>query len=108
MIVSILTRNTRLPTREAWQEALAGVLPKINGVFAEQPGFISVQYMWGLDGDGRIAQVTSWQSREDCLRYIREGGAAMVATIEEAAAPTAAHPRGNWVRETFEVAELPG
>ena len=50
---------------------------------------------------GRIAQVTVWQSEADCRRYIREGAAATVATIEDAAVPTAPYPNGNWVRHNF-------
>jgi hypothetical protein len=106
MIVSILTRTTRLYEPQAWQAALETVLPRIRDLMATEEGFISVQYMLAIDG-GRMAQITTWASRQDCLRYIREGGAAMVATVEDAALPTAAHPHGSWTRETFDALDIP-
>jgi hypothetical protein len=101
MVRSILTRNTRITDQAIWQGALETVLPKIKGILAEEPGFVSVEYAWNTDEPGRFTQVTTWQSDDDCKRYIRGGGAATVATIEEAAIPTAAYPNGRWVRENF-------
>jgi heme-degrading monooxygenase HmoA len=103
MIISVLTRKTRLNDRGEWQSRLKSVLPKINKVLDEEKGFVSVQYLWGTDEDGEMGQITTWETLEDCRRYVREGGAAMVATIEDAAMPTAPHPDGSWVRQTFEV-----
>lgn len=98
-------RNTRLTEQAVWQAALGTVLPKIQQELAKAPGFVSVQYLWGEE-PGRIAQITSWQSEDDCRQYVRGGGAATVATIEDAAVPTAAYPKGSWTREMFSVAEL--
>lgn len=102
MVVSILTRKTRLRDRVQWEAALGTVLPKITDLLASENGFISVQYAWGLEDDGEFAQITTWRSLDDCRSYVRGGGAATVATIEDAAVPTAPHPDGAWVRKTFE------
>jgi heme-degrading monooxygenase HmoA len=106
MIVSILMRHTRLTERAVWDAALGTVLPKITAVLGEQLGFVSVQYLWGTEEPGHIAQITTWGSEDDCRNYVRGGGAATVATIEDAAVPTAAYPKGSWTRETFSVAEI--
>ena len=91
--------------RAAWEAALGTVLSKIHKVLEAAPGFVSVRYLWGTDEPGHIAQITVWQSEDDCRRYVREGDAAMVATIEDAAVPTAAYPNGSWVRQTFSAIE---
>ena len=106
MVTSILMRSTRLTDRAVWEASLGRVLPKIRDVLAAQPGFVSVQYFWGTDGPGRIAQITVWQSEDECRKYIREGAAATVATIEDAAVPTAGYPNGNWVRHTYSAADV--
>lgn len=103
VIVSILTRKTRVKDRAQWQTQLAGVLSKIRQVLEAEPGFVSLQYAWSADEDGEIAQTTTWQTLDDCRRYVRRGGAATVSTIEEAAVPTAPHPDGAWVRKTYEI-----
>ena len=105
MVVSILRRKSRLAARARWQSQLAGVLPKITGILEKSAGFVSVQYAWDVNDEGAFAQITTWQTEDDCRRYVREGAAATVATIEEAAVPTAPHPDGKWVRQTYEVAE---
>ena len=105
MVTSILTRHTRLTERAVWEAALGTALPKIREVLEAAPGFVSVQYLWGTDEPGHIAQITTWQSGDDCQRYVREGSAAMVATIEDAVVPTAAYPNGSWVRQTFSAIE---
>lgn len=102
MVVSILTRKTRLRDRVQWEAALGTVLPKISALLASEGGFIAIQYAWGAEDDGEFAQITTWNSLDDCRGYVRGGGAATVATIEDAAVPTAAHPDGAWVRKTFE------
>ena len=106
MVLSILTRQTRITDRDVWEASLGTVLPKIRELLAAQPGFVSVQYLWGADDPGRIAQITTWQSESDCRKYIREGAAATVATIEDAAVPTAGYPNGNWVRQNFAGADV--
>jgi hypothetical protein len=105
MITSIVTRHTRITERAVWEAALGTVLPKIREVLEAAPGFVSVEYLWGTDERGYVAQITTWQGEDDCRRYVREGAAAMVATIEDAAAPTAAYPNGSWVRQTFSAVE---
>jgi heme-degrading monooxygenase HmoA len=106
MVTSILIRQTRITERAVWQASLGTVLPKIRKLLESQAGFVSLQYLWGADEPGRIAQITTWKSEGDCRRYIREGGAATVATIEDAAVPTAAYPNGNWVRQNFSAADV--
>jgi hypothetical protein len=102
MVISILTRKTRVTDREQWQALLEGVLPKLTSVLQEEQGFAGVEYLWSLDEPGRFAQVTTWQSADDCRNYVRGGGAATVATMEDAVIPTAPHPDGAWVRANFE------
>ncbi len=105
MIVSILTRKTRIADRGRWEAQLAPALPKIRQVLAGEHGFVSLRYMWSVEDDGEMAQATTWKTLDDCRRYIRSGGAAAVATIEDGALPTAAHPDGAWVRKTYEVSD---
>jgi heme-degrading monooxygenase HmoA len=105
MVISILRRKSRLTDRARWQSQLDIVLPKITGVLEESPGFVSLQYAWDTNEEGAFAQLTTWQTEDDCKRYVREGAAASIATIEEAAVPTAPHPDGRWVRQTYEVVE---
>ncbi len=104
MILSILKRKSRNKDRTQWQALLSGILPRITERLKVEQGFVSVQYLWDVYGEGSFAQITTWQSLEDCQRYVRDGGAAAIATIEEAAIPTALHPHGAWVRQTFEIA----
>ena len=102
MVVSILTRKTRITDRSQWQSALEAVLPKLKAVLDGETGFVSVEYLWSTDEPGAFAQITTWKSQDDCLRYVRGGGAATVATLEDVAIPTAAFPDGAWVRRNFE------
>ena|SRR2546426_5289419 len=104
MIVSILTRKTRLKDRSQWDLQLATALPQIKQTLEAETGFVSVRYLWSADEDRAFAQITTWQTLDDCHRYVRHGGAATVATVEEAAIPTAPHPNGAWVRRTYETA----
>ena len=83
MVISILTRKTRINDRAERQKRLAAVLPRITDILQSSPGFASLQYLWDVHEEGAIAQITSWNSDEDCRRYVREGAAATVATIEE-------------------------
>ncbi len=102
MVVSILTRKTRIRDRAQWETALGTVLPKIRELLASERGFVSLEYAWGAEGGGEFAQITTWKTLDDCQNFVRGGGAATVATIEDAAVPTAPHPDGAWVRKTFE------
>ncbi|MBI1885105.1 MAG: hypothetical protein HYS09_02120 [Chloroflexi bacterium] len=101
MIISIVTRRTEIKDREEWQQRLESVLPKIRDVLKGQPGFVSVQYLWGVEGDGSMGQITTWESLDECMRYVREGGAATVGAFEDRALPTASYPNGSWVRQTL-------
>lgn len=103
MIVSIVLRKTRINDRAEWEKRLSGLLPRVRAALEAAEGFIAVQYSWGADGDGEMMQTTSWETLADCWRYVREGVAADVATMEEAVLPTAPHPDGAWVRKTFEI-----
>lgn len=105
MIVSIVLRKTRINDRAEWEKRLSGLLPRVKGALEAAEGFVSVQYSWGADGEGEMMQMTTWATLADCRRYVREGGAADVATMEDAVLPTAPHPDGAWVRKTFEVIE---
>lgn len=104
MVISILSRKTRLKDRSQWEGALAQALPRLLGAMEAEAGFVSVQYLWSADEEGQFAQITTWQTKDDCRRYVRGGAAATVATIEEAVVPTAPHPDGAWVRKTYEIA----
>ena len=106
MVISIVTRKTGVTGRGQWQARLEGALPNITEVLKGEPGFLAVQYLWGAEGDGGMGQITQWKTLEDCLRYVREGGAATVALYEDRAVPTASYPDGAWVRRTFEVVEV--
>ncbi len=105
MVNSIVTRKTSIGDRAQWQSRLESVLPKITEVLKAEPGFAEVQYLWGAEDDGEMAQITRWETLDDCRRYVREGGAATVALYEDRAIPTASYPDGSWLRQTFEVVE---
>jgi len=105
MIVSILMRKTRIQDRAEWEKRLSGVLPRVKEILKGEHGFVSVEYSWGAEDDGEMMQVTSWDTLKDCQQHVRGGGAADIATMEDAALPTAPFPNGAWVRKTFEVVE---
>ncbi|MCH7578449.1 MAG: hypothetical protein IH822_11805 [Chloroflexi bacterium] len=105
MIISIVTRKTSVAERAQWQSRLEGVLSKITDALKAEAGFAGVDYLWGAEDDGVMAQITRWETLDHCLRYVREGGAATVAMLEDRAVPTAPYPDGAWVRRTFEVVE---
>jgi len=102
MVKSILTRNTSVKDRAEWQSRLDGVLPKVRAVLEAESGFESVEYAWGAQDDGEFAQITVWDSLDNCNGYVRNGGAATVGALEDRAIPTASHPNGAWVRKTYD------
>jgi heme-degrading monooxygenase HmoA len=104
MVKSILTRKTSVREREQWQSRLDSVLPKVRAVLEAEPGFQSVEYVWGAENDGEFAQITVWDTLENCSHYVRDGGAATVGALEDRAIPTASHPDGAWTRKTYEEA----
>lgn len=108
MVISIVTRKTSIADRQQWRTRLDGALASITAVLESQSGFVGVEYLWGAQDDGLIAQVTRWRTLDDCQRYVRNGAAATVAMHEERALPSAPQPDGAWVRRTFEAAEAGG
>jgi hypothetical protein len=105
MVISIVTRKTSVKDRAQWQSRLEAALPAILAVLKAERGFTGVEYLWGAEDDGGMAQITRWETLEDCLRYVRGGGAATVALREDRAMPTAPYPDGAWLRRTFDVVE---
>lgn len=103
MIVSTLTRHTAITDAAEWERRASRLLERVRPVLERQPGFAGVEVR--RDERGRLVETTRWQSWEDCQRYVREGGAAMVATIADAILPTAPYPNGTWVRESREEGE---
>ena len=102
MIVSVLRRKTAIADQDEWERRASGLLERIRPLLERQPGFAGVEVRRGEEG--RLAEITRWQSMEECRRYIRGGAAATVATIADALLPTAPYPDGNWSRETLEEA----
>lgn len=99
MVVSTLRRMTVVRDADEFakrQQALEG---RIAPLMQKQPGFVSREMRREGD-DGGMVEVTQWQTPDDCRNYLRNGGAAMAATILDAFFPTAPYPDGNWVRET--------
>ncbi len=105
MIISIVTRKTSVGDRAQWQSRLEKALPAIVETLKAERGFAGVQYLWEAEDDGVMGQITRWETLDDCLRYVRDGGAATVAMLEDRAVPTAPYPDGAWMRRTFEVVE---
>lgn len=105
MIISILTRRTAITNREEWQQRIARALPRVQAVLERQPGFVDLRYAWSCEDTGEMAAITRWRDADSCRQFIRGGGAALMATLEDAVLPTAAYPHGRWERKTFEVWE---
>lgn len=100
MIVSIVTRSTGAPPAE-WKQRTEVLLPRLLALLRRQPGFVSLEMLRAADG--RLVEITRWETAEDCRRYVRGGAAATAAALSDAVFPTAAYPNGAWVRRTFEV-----
>ena len=105
VVVSILMRRTAIASREEWQRRIAQALPRVRAVLDKQPGFVDVSYAWSCDDSGEMAVITRWRGQDACQTFVRGGGAALMATVEDAIIPTAAYPHGTWVRKTYEVDE---
>ena len=99
MVVSKLIRKTAITDADEWSKRAERYLQRVRPYLERQPGFDSVDL---VREDGGLIETTRWQSMDDCRRYVREGAAAMVATIADAALPTAPYPNGTWRRETTE------
>ena len=100
MVVSVLRRKTAIRDAEEWDKRAARLLDRLRPYLERQPGFAGIDVRHG-DGSALIEE-TRWRSPDDCRRYVREGGAAMAATMSDALLPTAPYPNGAWLRETRE------
>lgn len=101
MVVSTLKRVTVVRDADEFAKRQQALESRITPHMQKQPGFISREMR--RDGDaGGMIEVTTWQTAGDCTNYLRNGGAAMAATMLDAFFPTAPFPNGNWLRETFE------
>jgi hypothetical protein len=99
MVTSRLTRKTAIADPAEWDKRAERYLQRVRPFLERQTGFQGIELV--RDGAGLI-ETTRWQNMDDCRRYIREGAAAMVATMADAALPTAPYPNGAWQRETTE------
>lgn len=100
MIVSTLKRKTAIADREEWDKRAERLLARLRPYLERQPGFAGIELKLADGGD--MTEATSWQSNEDCERYVRGGAAATAATMSDALLPTAPYPNGAWARETSE------
>jgi heme-degrading monooxygenase HmoA len=101
MIISTLRRKTTVTDATEFSKRQAALAGRMQPMLARQPGFVS--YEMYRDGEsGGMAEVTRWQTADDCRAYLRNGAAAMAATMLDAFFPTAPFPDGNWVRENAE------
>jgi hypothetical protein len=98
MVVSTLTRTTTVRDAEDFAKRQQALEARIGPLMQKQHGFVSREMRRDGDGGGMV-EVTTWQTEDDCRNYLRNGGAAMAATILDAFGPTAPYPNGNWVRE---------
>jgi hypothetical protein len=97
MILSILTRRTAIRDPDEWDKRAAALLERIRPWMERQPGFAGIE----IRREGQeLIETTHWESAQDCERYVRDGGAAMAATVADALLPTAPYPNGMWKRET--------
>lgn len=103
MFVSTLRRKTIVTDAGEFAKRKDALAARLKPLLERQPGFAG--YEMHRDGDiGGMTQVTRWATADDCRAYLRNGGAAMAATILDAFFPTAPFPNGNWVRENVEQA----
>ena len=97
MVSSTLRRKTTVTDAADFEKRQAALMTRLLPLLQRQQGFVS--HDMKRDGDaGAMIEVTQWESDDDVRRYLREGGAAMAATILDAFFPTAPYPDGTWVR----------
>jgi len=101
VVESTLKRMTVVRDADEFAKRQQALEARIGPLMQEQPGFVSREMRRDGD-DGRMVEVTRWQTSDDCRNYLRNGGAAMAATYLDAFFPTAPYPNGNWVRENVE------
>lgn len=100
MIVHVMSRKVAIRPEE-WEDRARLLQERLTAVLRRQPGFLGWQLLRTPDG-AAMTEVTRWDSLEHCKRYVREGGAALAATIMDAIVPTAPYPDGAWIRATYE------
>ena len=101
MVISTLRRTTTVTRPEEWDARRGPLLARLRPFLERQPGFVSHELRRGEE-PGSMVEVTAWSTAGDCRAYLRNGAAAMAATMLDAALPTAPYPDGAWVRETVE------
>lgn len=100
MVVSVLKRKTAIQDPEEWDKRAARLLERLRPHLEQQAGFAGIELR--REDGGALVEETRWKSGDDCRRYVREGAAAMAATMSDALLPTAPYPNGGWLRETRE------
>jgi heme-degrading monooxygenase HmoA len=106
MIRSTLTRTTTVADVAEFEKRQAALEGRLLPLLQKQPGFVSHE-MRREGNAGAMVQVTVWTTDADCRAYLRNGAAAMAATMLDAFFPTAPFPDGNWVRENHDVGAQP-
>lgn len=101
MVISTLRRKTTVTKAEEWDARCGALVARLRPFLERQPGFVSHELRRGEE-PGAMVEVTFWRTAGDCRAYLRNGAAAMAATMLDAAFPTAPYPNGNWLRETVE------
>jgi heme-degrading monooxygenase HmoA len=103
MITSHLRRKTTVTDAAEFEKRQQALASRVVPLLQKQPGFVS--YDMRREGDGgAMVETTVWESAGDCRAYLRDGAAAMAATMLDAFFPTAPFPDGTWVRENLEQA----
>lgn len=101
MIISTLRRTTTVTQPDEWEKRTTALAARVRPYLERQPGFVSHELR--REGDaGKMTEVTEWRTTDELRAYLRNGAAAMAATMLDAALPTAPFPDGNWVRENVE------
>lgn len=106
MIRSTLSRNTTIADPAEFEKRQTALLKVLLPLLQPQTGFVSHEMRREGDGGGMV-QVTVWQTAPECSAYLRNGAAAMAATMLDAFFPTAPFPDGNWVRQNAELDAAP-
>lgn len=100
MIVHMMTRKVALRPEE-WEQRAEALRERLAPVLRKQRGFLGWD-LWRTPDGTAMTEITRWDSLEHCRTYVREGGAALAATIMDAIIPTAPYPDGAWNRATYE------